>query len=156
MNANGGLLIGELARAAGVNIQTLRYYERRRLLRPPERALNGYRRYGAESVQVVRFVKRAQALGFSLRQVKELLALRVDSRRTCGDVRSRAAAKLADIEQKIKGLRAMERTLKRFIAACSGRGPTSECPILEALGDMKTTPEVRTVKAGAAPMKGRR
>ena len=69
MEANHGLRIGEVARAAGVNIQTLRYYERRRLLRPASRALNGYRCYDAESVRLLRFVKRAQGLGFSLREV---------------------------------------------------------------------------------------
>jgi MerR family mercuric resistance operon transcriptional regulator len=128
-----GLLIGDVARAARVNIQTLRYYERRRLLRGPEREPNGYRRYDADAVRVVRFVKHAQALGFSLAEIKELLALRLDRRRSCGDVKRRAEAKLVDIEQKINGLRAMKKTLTRFLAACSGRGATSECPILEAL-----------------------
>jgi len=132
---NDGLRIGNVARAAGVNVQTLRYYERRRLLRRPERDPNGYRRYERDAVRVVRFVKHAQALGFSLAEIKELLALRVDSRRSCGDVRRRAEAKLVDIERKIEGLCAMKRTLTRFIAACSGRGPTSECPILEALDE---------------------
>src|SRR5579885_1393334 len=87
MSANGSLLIGELARAAGVNIQTIRYYERRRLLRPPAREMNRYRRYEPEAVRVVRFVKHAQALGFSLAEIEELLALRVDARGSCGDVR---------------------------------------------------------------------
>ncbi len=132
---NNGLRIGKLARAAGVNTQTLRYYERRRLLRGPERDPNGYRRYDGDAVRVVRFVKHAQALGFSLAEIKQLLALRVDPRRSCGDVKRRAEAKLVDIEQRIRGLRAMKKTLTRFIAACSGRGPTSECPILEALDE---------------------
>src|SRR5579884_3323195 len=120
MSANGSLLIGELARAAGVNIQTIRYYERRRLLRPPAREMNRYRRYEPEAVRVV-------------------------ARRSCGDVRDRAAAKLADIEQKIERLRAMRKTLVRFIAACSGRGPVSACPILEALDEEepKTVPKSR-------------
>jgi MerR family mercuric resistance operon transcriptional regulator len=145
MSANGSLLIGELARAAGVNIQTIRYYERRRLLRPPAREMNRYRRYEPEAVRVVRFVKHAQALGFSLAEIEELLALRVDARRSCGDVRDRAAAKLADIEQKIERLRAMRKTLVRFIAACSGRGPVGACPILEALDEEepKTVPKSR-------------
>jgi MerR family mercuric resistance operon transcriptional regulator len=135
MEENGRLLIGEVARAARVNIQTLRYYERRRLLRPPQREPNGYRRYDGEAVRIVRFVKQAQALGFSLKEIKELLALRLDPRRSCGDVRVRAEAKLADIDQKIAGLRAMKVTLTRFIAACSGRGPVRECPILDALDE---------------------
>lgn len=135
MDEDGGLLIGEVARAARVNIQTLRYYERRRLLRAPEREPNGYRRYDGEAVRIVCFVKHAQALGFSLKEIKELLALRVDPRRSCGDVRMRAEAKLADIDQKIGSLRAMRKTLMRFIAVCSGRGPVSECPILDALDE---------------------
>lgn len=138
MEENGRLLIGEVARAARVNIQTLRYYERRRLLRSPQREPNGYRRYAGEAVRVVRFVKHAQALGFSLAEVKELLALRVDPRRSCSDVRKRAEAKLTDIEQKINSLRAMRKTLTRIIAACSGRGPVSDCPILEALDEEKS------------------
>jgi MerR family mercuric resistance operon transcriptional regulator len=97
--------------------------------------MNRYRRYEPEAARVVRFVKHAQVLGFSLAEIKELLALRVDARRSCGDVRRRAEAKLADIEQKIERLRAMRKTLVRFIATCSGRGRVSECPILEALDE---------------------
>jgi DNA-binding transcriptional MerR regulator len=135
MAVDGSLLIGQVARAAGVNIQTLRYYERRRLLRPQARELNRYRRYDPDAVRVVRFVKHAQALGFSLAEIKELLALRADVRGSCGDVRRRAAAKLADVEQKLERLQAIRKTLLRFIAACAGRGPVSECPILEALDE---------------------
>jgi len=120
-----------------VNVQTRRDYARRCLLWGPERDPNDYRRYDRDAVRVVRFVKHAQVLGFSLAEIKELLALRLDSRRACGDVKRRAEAKLVDIEQKIKGLRAMKRTLTRFIAACSGRGPTSECPILDAFDEEK-------------------
>lgn len=141
MHVNGSLLIGQLARAAGVNIQTLRYYERRKLLRPSARETNRYRRYEPEAVRVVRFVKHAQALGFSLAEIEELLALRVDGRRSCGDVRRRAEAKLVDIEQKIERLHAMRKTLVRFIAACSGRGPVSACPILEALDEDEAAPK---------------
>ncbi len=146
---DGTLLIGEVARAARVNIQTLRYYERRRLLRAPEREPNRYRRYDAEAVRVVRFVKHAPALGFSLREIKELLALRVDPRRSCGDVRSRAEAKVADIDQKNASLCAMKTTLARFIAACSGPGSMSECPILDALSEEDMNIRARTKSNGA-------
>ena len=144
MEPTHALHIGKVARAAGVNIQTLRYYERRRLLRPSEREPNGYRRYDPEAVRIVRFVKHAQALGFSLKEIKELLALRVDPRRSCNDVRTRAEARLADIDRKIASLYAMRTTLGRFIEACSSRGPTSRCPILEALDDDDMNVRART------------
>src|SRR5437867_8316628 len=91
------LRIGQVARTAGVNVQTLRYYERRRLLRAPQRELNGYRYYDSESVRLVRFIKRAQALGFSLREVQALLRLRDTRGVPCGQVRERAEKKLMEI-----------------------------------------------------------
>ena len=130
-----GFKTSEVARAGGVNLETIRYYERRGLLPKPPRTPAGYRAFNPEAVRRIRFIKQAQALGFSLKDVRELLSLRVDPRRSCGDVRARAEAKLADIEEKIRGLHAMKKTLARFIAACSGRGPVSKCPILEALDE---------------------
>jgi len=129
------LTIGQEASAADVNIQTIRYYERRCLFPSPRRTPAGYRTFGTDAVRRLRFIKQAQALGFSLKEIRELLRLRVDPRRSCGDVRARAEAKLADIDEKIRGLDAMKKTLARFIAACSGRGPVSACPILEALDE---------------------
>src|SRR6266446_2812838 len=116
---------GELAQQGRVNSETIRYYERRGLLPKPPRTPAGYRVFSSEAVRRVRFIKRAQGLGFSLKEIRELLRLRVDPRRSCGDVRARAEAKLADIDEKIRGLHAMKKTLGRFIAACSGRGPVS-------------------------------
>ena len=81
----------------------------------------------------LRFIKQAQELGFSLKEIKELLALRVDARTSCADVRRRAEGKIADIDQKLRALRAMKRALVRLTAACVGRGPVSTCPILESL-----------------------
>ena len=130
-----GLKTGEVARAGGVNLETIRYYERRGLLPKPPRTPAGYRTFDPEAVRRIRFIKHAQALGFSLKEVRELLSLRVDPRRSCAEVRARADAKLADIDEKIRGLHAMKKTLGRFIAACSGRGPVSACPILEALDE---------------------
>jgi len=126
---------GELAQQGRVNAETIRYYERRGLLPKPPRTPSGYRVFSSDAVRRVRFIKRAQGLGFSLKEIRELLRLRVDPRRSCGDVRARAEAKLADIEEKIRSLHAMKKTLARFIAACSGRGPVSACPILEALDE---------------------
>lgn len=128
-----GLTTGKLARMAGVNAETLRYYERLGLLPTPPRAGSGYRNYPPEAVQAVRFIKRAQGLGFSLKEIEELLALSGSSDSECGDIRDTARRKLEDIEAKMDGLRAMRRTLKRIIERCPGKGPLSNCSILGSL-----------------------
>jgi MerR family copper efflux transcriptional regulator len=127
------LTIGTLAKAAQVNLQTIRYYEREGLLPEPPRRPSGYRMFSPESVRRVRFIKRAQELGFSLAEIKELLALRIDQERDSADVRTLAQGKIADIEQKIRTLQAMKKVLKKLAERCPGCGPTSECPILESL-----------------------
>ncbi len=127
------LRTGELAHQVGVNLETVRYYERRGLLPKPPRTPAGYRSFDADAVRRLRFIRQAQALGFSLKEVRELLALRIKPGTSCSEVRRRAEMKLANIDEKIKQLRAMKRVLARFTAACSGRGPVSECPILDAL-----------------------
>lgn len=129
------LKIGELARAADVGVETIRYYERRGLLARPPRRASGYRQYPPQAVHRVRFIRRAQALGFTLREIEELLALRVDDERSCADVRALARAKLEDIERRVAELQQMGRALERVARRCRGRGPTSECPILEVLDD---------------------
>ena len=128
-----GLTIGRLAREGQVNVETIRYYERRGLLPRPPRRPSGYRVFPPSAVRVLQFVKTAQALGFSLREIKELLSLRIQPGRSCADVRDRAEQKIAEIDQKIRTLKAMRKALMRLAAACSGRGPISECPILESL-----------------------
>lgn len=135
MNAEGHLLIGKLAKDAGVNVQTLRFYERRRLLRPRLRALNGYRYYDEESLRLVRFIKRAQGLGFSLREVQALLRLRDTKGEPCAQVRVRAEAKIAEIEAKERRLAAMRRALETLVASCRPERRRRECPILEALAE---------------------
>ncbi len=125
--------IGEVATRANVNIQTLRYYERRGLLPKAPRTGSNYRLYSDESVRRVRFVKRAQELGFSLKEIKELLALRLKPTSRSSAVKERATAKIADIEEKVHTLQRMKRALTKLTAACDGCGSTSECPILEAL-----------------------
>ena len=129
----GTLQIGEVARRAGVNIRTLHYYEGRGLLPNPRRSPSNYRLYTEDAVRRVRFVKHAQELGFTLEEIKELLALRIDSRATCANVRARTEDKIHAIEGKVKALHAMRRALERLAAACSGGGSVSDCPILEAL-----------------------
>jgi MerR family transcriptional regulator, copper efflux regulator len=129
----GSLTIGELAKHARVNRETVRYYERRRLLARPARSLSGYRMFPDEALRRLRFIRHAQALGFSLREIKELLALRIDSVDTCGRVRGRAELKIADIENRIRSLERMKRTLRGLVATCAQRGKTNACPILDSL-----------------------
>ncbi len=128
-----GLTIGRLAREGQVNVETIRYYERRGLLPRPPRQPSGYRMFPPSAVQVLRFVKTAQVLGFSLKEIKELLALRIQPGRSCADVRGRAGRKIGEIDQKIRTLQSMRKALVRLAAACSGRGSISDCPILESL-----------------------
>ena len=127
------LTTGQLAKQAQVNVETIRYYERRGLLPEPPRRWSGYREYSQADVAHLRFIKRAKELGFSLSEISELLSLRVDPDTTCDDVKQRTEIKIADIEAKIQTLERMKKALKKLVASCSGRGPTSACPILEAL-----------------------
>ena len=124
--------IGRLAKAVGVNIQTVRYYERRRLLTPTARTPSGYRLYGTAEIQRLRFIKNAQSLGFTLEEIAGLLNLRVNSAARCGDVQRRAQGKLARVEAKIKDLEAMSRVLRNLIRSCRSQQPTDRCPILKS------------------------
>ena len=124
--------IGRLAKAVGVNIQTVRYYERRRLLTPTARTPSGYRLYGTAEIRRLRFIKNAQSLGFTLEEIAGLLNLRVNSAARCGDVQRRAQGKLARVEAKIKDLEAMSRVLRNLIRSCRSQQPTDRCPILKS------------------------
>lgn len=128
-----GLKVGEVAKQAGVNLQTVHYYERRGLLPRPPRTESNYRAYPVEAVLRVRFIKRAQELGFTLKEIKELLALRAAPRTRCADVRERAESKVHDIDDKVRTLQAMRKALTKLIGECSGSGLVSQCPILEAI-----------------------
>lgn len=127
------LTIGQLAKSAGVHIQTVRYYERLHLLGAAARASSGYRLYGPEEERRLRFIKNAQALGFTLREIDELLNLRVSSRARCGDVQRKAKEKLQCVEAKAQNLRALARALERLIQTCRAGQPTDHCPILKSL-----------------------
>jgi MerR family copper efflux transcriptional regulator len=127
------LTIGRLATEAGVNLETVRYYERRGLLPKPPRSASGYRLFPAEAARRLRFIRRAQELGFSLSEIRELLSLRVSRTSTKAEVKTRAEAKLADIEARIKSLESMKKTLRKLTKVCIGCGPIAECPILESL-----------------------
>ncbi len=127
------LTIGQLAREARVHIETIRYYERRGLIPEPPRRESGYRQYSEDAVSRIQFIKHAKELGFSLKETAELLTLRVDPATTCGNVKSRAEVKIAEVEEKIRALQRIKKALAKLVALCRGSGPSSECPIMEAL-----------------------
>lgn len=131
------LTIGRVATGAAVNVETVRYYERRGLLPKPARTLSDYRVYSPDTVARVRFVKHAQQLGFSLKEIKELLSLRAAPRARCADVKRRAETKVLEIEAKVRALRGMRRALVRLVSECDGKLPASACPILESLDESK-------------------
>ena len=129
------LTIGQVATAAAVNVQTIRYYERRGLFAAPRRTASGYRQYNEDAVSRLRFIKHAQELGFSLKEIQELLGLRVRHGAACDALEHKTRQKIELVQQKIRDLQRMQRTLERLAAACEARRPTDDCPILEALED---------------------
>ncbi len=141
------LKIGAVAAQAGVNIRTLRFYEREGVIPSPERKPSGYRIYPAETVALVRFVKRAQMLGYTLSEVKELLALRQGGGGACADVQRNAAEKLAGVEARIRELQAIARALTKLLSSCAEPHHSHVCQLLEALD---ASPE-HLLEAAAAP-----
>jgi len=125
--------IGQLAKRGGVGIDTVRYYERNGLLEPRGRLASGYRRYGELEVARLRFIRRAQALGFTLKEIKELLAL--SAQRDVGRVKRSAQAKLRDVETRIADLVRVRDGLTTLVDACPGHGQAADCPILRALNE---------------------
>ena len=125
------LTIGRLADEAGVNVETIRYYQRRGLLPEPDKPINGHRRYAAEAVKRVHFIKRAQVLGFTLDEIGSLLDL--DEAHACAETRELAAHKLAVIESKLDDLKAMRKALKSLLRQCETGSATGACPIIHAL-----------------------
>ena len=135
--------VGQLARAVGVNIQTLRYYERLNLLKPIARKPSGYRLYGEEEERRLRFIKNAQRLGFTLHEIAELLNLRVSSVARSSDVQRKVETKLVQVEAKVRELRALARALRGLIHTCKAGQPTDRCPILRSLKDEPNTQRSR-------------
>lgn len=125
---------GEVANLAKVNVQTLRYYERRGLLPQPPRRESGYRVYGLRAVRVVRFIKRAQELGFSLDEVESLFELMSGGPDDCDQVRELALGRIAQLDSRIADLRAMRNSLDRLVATCHRPRAERHCPLLRALG----------------------
>lgn len=125
--------IGQVAARAGVNKETVRYYERRDLIPEPDRRRSGYRIFTRRHIEQIRFIKRAQELGFTLSEIKELLDLRMDEDTSCSEIKREARRKHVDVTEKIEDLERIRETLVDLIDACSGEGPKGDCPILEAL-----------------------
>ena len=132
------LSIGQVARKAGVGVETVRFYEREGLLEEPPRRASGYRQYSDQVVKRIRFIKRAQQLGFSLKEITELLLLRVDAQTSCEVVKQRTEAKIAEVEQKLVELQRMRQALLQVASLCIGRGPTDRCSMLDALDQQET------------------
>ncbi len=135
---NAHLSIGVVARRAGIGIDTIRYYEREGLLPAPRRRASGYRDYDTDAITRLRFIRRAKDLGFSLDEIRELLALSTDRERGVKGVKQRAQARLDAVEQRILELKRMQKGLKQLIAACPGHGALEQCPILRALSGAET------------------
>lgn len=143
MTSTPTLKIGKFAKAGGVNIQTIRYYERRKLLRPKAKRPSGYRLYDDAALKQLHFIKNAQILGFTLHEVGELLNLRVNSIAQCPDVKRRAQAKLVQTKAKLKEIKALAHALQALIQTCKAGKPTDRCPILMSLETSTTSRKPR-------------
>ena len=130
--------IGEVAKAAGVGIDAVRFYEREGLLPEPARRPSGYREYSPDAVMDLRFIKRAKELGFSLKEISELLSIERKPNAGAAEVKALAEAKLADLEDKVRALQRMKKALKKIVEDCPGRGPTSDCSLLRSLAENPT------------------
>lgn len=133
------LTIGEVARGADIGVETVRFYEREGLIAEPPRRQSGYRQYPPDTIRRLRFIRRAKDLGFTLKEIGELLDLRVDPKRNCTDIRVLAKAKMANVEAKMLDLARIQAALSRLVRVCRGNGPTSVCPILDALDEHEAT-----------------
>ena len=131
-----GMTISKAARQAGVGVETIRFYERKGLITQPKTSHGTrFRLYEEDTVRRIRFIRRAQEIGFSLREIGDLLSLRADPATDCADVRQRAAAKLVEVDRKIAHLGRMRAALQQIIAACPGQGAIRACSIMDALAD---------------------
>ncbi len=138
--------IGQVARASGVGVETVRFYEQKGLLpRPPRPADGGFRDYPVETVERIGFIRQAQQLGFSLSEIDALMALGIEDGPHCVDVRRRAERKRAEVEERIANLARIRDALDELIAACPGRGPARDCSIIAAInsGALQLAPLTR-------------
>lgn len=131
------LTIGRLARAAGINVETVRYYQRLGLIQEPQKPREGFRRYPPETVDRILFIRRAKNLGFTLKEIKELLELGDGH---CADVRARAEEKRGQVAAQIRDLKRLRKTLDELIAACLAGRENAHCPIVDTLASAQKNP----------------
>jgi DNA-binding transcriptional MerR regulator len=150
MNTATGFTIGQIASRTGISVQALIHYERKGVIPPPPRTDANHRRYPPEAIRRVRFVKSAQALGFRLSEIRDLLALTARRDATCNDIRDRVQQKIASIDEKVSALATIRQDLARLVEQCPGEAPVSACPIVDSLanggaanGDAKNGAESR-------------
>lgn len=136
-----GMTISQVATAAGVGVPTIRYYERRLLVQEPRRTPSGYREYPSDTVRLIRFIKRAQDLGFTLDEIEGLIALRAGNGRRRDDVRQLAESRVRDIDRKLEQLQAMRAALVTLLETCACEQTKPTCPILEAFDDLTVAVE---------------
>jgi Hg(II)-responsive transcriptional regulator len=132
------LTIGQVAEGAGVGVETVRFYQRSGLIPEPPRRGTEHRRYPSEAVARIRFIRGAQNVGFSLKEIEELMALRIEPGASKTDVKARAQQKVSEIERKMHDLQRMRDTLVKLIGACDGMGSLDDCPILDAFDQGRT------------------
>ena len=153
-NAHRPLTIGVLADRAGVGVETIRFYVRKGLIDQPPRPLGGVRVYSESVVERLEFVQHAQELGFTLREIGELLALQSDPRADCGEVKSRAGEKLAEVETKLVRLAGIRKTLRKLVEVCPGEGELADCNIVAALSAASPAKPGRFINSlGSTPVK---
>ena len=129
--------IGQLARETHVNVETVRFYERQGLIQQPPRRESGYRQYTENEASRIKFIRRAKDLGFTLKEIKELLSLKTDSENSCDQVRRSAEEKINEIDEKISSLREIRTALVSLSQSCETRMDNQDCPIIEALEDIQ-------------------
>ena len=146
----GSLKIGEVARASGVGIETIRFYERDGLLAKPDRKPSGYRQYDPSVVARLQFIRDTKELGFALSEIRELLRLRFDAETRCAHIRDLATRKIKDIETRILNLQNMRRSLQKILKGCEQKNTVDDCPLLKGLGNTSSVgPNRRSVKRKA-------
>lgn len=125
--------IGKVAKQVGITVEAIRFYEKKGLIEPPERNESGYREYPEDAVHLVSFIKKAKELGFSLKEIKELMSLRYKPGTTCGEVKEQTEQKIVDIDRKVEDLLRIKSALTELVSICPGQGPLKHCTIMEAL-----------------------
>ncbi|NOR64510.1 MAG: MerR family transcriptional regulator [Candidatus Scalindua sp.] len=125
--------IGKVAKQVGITVEAIRFYEKKGLIEPPTRNESGYRDYPEYVVQLVSFIKRAKELGFSLKEIKNLMSLRYTPGTTCSEIKSQTIEKIANIDRKVKDLLKIKGALAELVSGCPGQGPLNHCTIMEAL-----------------------